>query len=202
MLTYAQFINEIRPLFAQIDDLRKQPKLAESLAFKTWLHSLNMLIHTIRRLGYRRTGCHVDSRLFTDHNPWSKASAADVFNKALDDTAIELANIISNYDRYGDPKPPIPATPPVEELVVQETKPVVPAFATLPKPGELTWTWVSTSVPFAYWYLAAAAAVALVGAGFQAGELWASRRPAATALQKPIPAAIAPGQAKAPASHK
>lgn len=202
MQTYAQFIDEIKPLFAQIDDLRKQPELTESHAFKTWLHSLNMLIHTIRGLGYRRTGCHVDSRLFTDNSPWSKASAANVFNKALDDTSIELANLISNFDKYGDPKPPIPTMPPVEELIMQETAPAVPAFATLPKPGELTWTWISTSVPFAYWYLAGAAAVALVGVGFQAGELWASRRAAATASQKPVPAAISPGQAKAIASHK
>lgn len=205
MQTYAQFIDEIRPLRSQIDDLRHEAGLSNSAAFKKWNHALLMLVSGVKSRGYRNTGCYIEGRIFTHHNPWSNTDAATYFNAELDDTMIELDNIISNFEKYGDPKPPTPVAPPVKELpAALEAAPAPPTFATLPKPGELTWSWVSTSVPFAYWYLAAGAAVALAGIGFQAGDMWAGRRAAAAAeaLQRPAAAAVAPGQAKPSATRK
>lgn len=206
MLTYAQFIDEIKPLRAQIDELRHEAGLSNSVAFKKWNHALLMLVRAIKSKGYRSTGCYIEGRIFSHHNPWSSTDVATYFNAELDDTMIELDNLISNFEKYGDPKPPPPAAAPlVEELpATPEVAPAAPAFATLPKPGELTWAWISTSVPFAYWYLAGAAAVALLGVGFQAGDMWAGRRAATAteALQRPSAAAGAPGQVKPSAIRK
>jgi hypothetical protein len=206
MLTYPLFIDEIRVLRADIDKLRLEPGLTESVPFRTWRHALSTLIDQMKRNGYPNIRCNVQMRSFHPRVRSTK-HPANYFQDALHDTVIELDSLISNFEKYGDPNPlPTAAMPIAEERPISlDAPPVAPTFATLPKPGELTWAWVSTSVPFAYWYLAGAAVVTLLGGGFQAGDMWAGRRAAAAAteaLQRPVPAAIAPGQAKPSTSRK
>lgn len=119
MLTYAQFIDEIKPLRAQIEGLRQEPGLANSVAFKKSSHALLMLVRAVKSMGYRSTGCYIEGRIFTQHNPWSSRDAATYFNAELDDTVVELDDLISHFEKYGDPKPlpPAVAAPLAEELL-------------------------------------------------------------------------------------
>ena len=51
MRTYESFIEEMRALREEIGSLRKEPRLARSAPFKTWNHSLCMLIGDMRKNG-------------------------------------------------------------------------------------------------------------------------------------------------------
>lgn len=166
MLTYPLFIDELRALRADIDNLRQEPGLSESVPFRTWRHALSTLLDQMRRNGYPHISCNVQLRSFRPHGDWSTQHPANYFHSALHDTVIELDNLISNYDKYGDPKPP---------AVVEPSTPLAapsPAFATLPKPGEVTWAWVRTNVPLSYWNLAAGIVIAVAVLAFGAGRLY------------------------------
>ena len=165
MLTYPLFIDEVRALRADIDNLRTEPNMARSVAFKKWNHALCMLVSSIRKNGYRSTGCYVESRDFELDNAYIRHDPTKLFNDELDNTMIELDNVISNYEKYGDPKPPAALEPSAPTAV-----PAV--FTTLPKPGELTWAWVRINVPFSYWGLVAGLIITVAGLAFGAGRLY------------------------------
>lgn len=148
MRTYESFVEELRALQAEINILRKEPLLAQSIAFKTWNHALCRLIGAMRNSGHRNTGCQVEGRLFSPASYWETRDPADYFNTALDDTRIELDDIISNYDKHGEPAPSLAATRPGVALA----PPAAPRAASslMPKPGDLTADWLRVNVPFEY----------------------------------------------------
>lgn len=165
MLTYPLFIDELRTLRANIEKLRQEPGLSESVPFRTWKHALTTLLDQMRRNGYAHLSCNAQLRSFQP-GPWSTVHPANYFHDALHDTAIELDNLISSYDKYGDPKPPILVEPPAPGGVPSVT------FTTLPKPGEVTWAWVRSTVPLSYWNLAAGIIIAVAVLAFGAGRLY------------------------------
>jgi hypothetical protein len=205
MRTYESFVEELRELREQIRDLRKEPELSRSVAFKTWNHALSMLIGAMRTNGYRDTGCQVEGRFFASTSHWDTTDPADHFNTALDDTRIELDNIISSYDKHGAPASSLTATPPA---VIAPATPR-PASSLMPKPGDLTGDWVRANVPFEYAKWAFGAIGVIFFAGIAADRAYeslmsklASRNEAAIAVGETTatlkrPAALAPRKVSA-----
>jgi len=104
---YAAFVDELRVLRDSYADPPPNHRNAESLAFKQWRHQLSDLIGRIEAKGYH-INCRVNERRFRETASWSQPARdrKSAFDTAHAETMIELDAIISNFQKYGDPKEP------------------------------------------------------------------------------------------------
>lgn len=107
---YTAFIDELSGLRESFSNPPPNHRCHDSSAFKLWQHRVIDLIDRIEAQGYR-INCGIRLRRFrvTAYAPVSPAAQQKAFDRALAETTIELDTIISNFEKYGDPRQPSPA---------------------------------------------------------------------------------------------
>jgi hypothetical protein len=112
---YAAFINELSALRDSYANPPPNHRTHDSLGFKQWRHQVSDLIERIQVKGYD-INCRIGGRQFRvmSYASISPREQQAAFDKAHTETMIELNTIISNFEKYGDPKatPPAPALGP------------------------------------------------------------------------------------------
>lgn len=136
-LDYPAFVEELRELmeYSLSDDALQWS--ADSIGFRKWKESLLDLLARIAKVGYTDVRCDVEDRAFAYFGPGDAKHAKKVFNKAVDDTNIEMQLIIQNFKKHGDPHASGSAA-------VAETK-IVPLE--VPEKVTIPWVWRNVSVP-------------------------------------------------------
>jgi len=136
MVTYSQFVDELRTLVDQARTLRDAREMHENPAFRKWRHEVTDLILLMEDAGYS-INCSIVSRDFDErgsytYDPSSKERIA-AFNRDLQDTVTELLTIISRFDKFGDPKSKVktPQSLKPHEAVIKDDIKSMPSSGTL-----------------------------------------------------------------------
>ena len=158
MLSYRQFIDELRPLTEQARALFDLDGIHENPAFRKWRHEITDLIRRIEDVGYT-VNCSIDERRFDELGSYSYTpSPRDelaAFNRDLQDTINELATIVERFEKFGDPKAADPA---------------VAAATPLKAPEKITAAWLWGNASMSLWWIVIVAAVAIFGVGITVGQ--------------------------------
>ena len=158
MLSYRQFVDELRPLTEQARTLFDLNGIHENQTFRKWRHEVTDLIERIEDAGYS-VNCSIGERRFDElgsytYTPGPRDRLA-AFNRELQDTINELSTIIERFEKFGDPKA---ADSPV-------------AVATpLKAPEKITAAWLWANASVSLWWIVIVAAVAIFGAGVTVGQ--------------------------------
>ena len=102
-LDYAGFIAELTELqrySLSEESLQWRP---DSIGFLKWRASLFDLLARIKKAGYDDVRCEVEDRQFQYYGTGEEKHAKNFFNKAIDETNIEMQLIIDNFTKHGDP---------------------------------------------------------------------------------------------------
>lgn len=102
---YKAFIDEIIRLIKVADDFSSSDKKHDSNAFKAWRHAVLDFIYQIERQKYS-INCSLSTRLFhiCGYGTYSQSSQQNKFDRDLSDTLNELKLLVTNFEKYGDPK--------------------------------------------------------------------------------------------------
>lgn len=107
MLTYHQFIDELRPLLGQAQELAHLKQLHEDPAFRKWRHEVTDLLERIEQATYS-INCSIRERLFDERGSYAYSPTPSerlaAYDRDLQDTIVELGTIISRFEKFGDPK--------------------------------------------------------------------------------------------------
>lgn len=157
MLTYRDFVEELRPLAAQAMDFLGSLELSGGLEFRKWRHEVSDLIGRIEEVGYS-VYCSVDTRQFDELGGYSYTPNLDerveAFNRDLEDTITELETVISRFDKFGDPKAPLQTNAP----------------APLSMPEKVTAAWIWNNAPITLWWKLAGVAALVFVTGVAIGQ--------------------------------
>jgi hypothetical protein len=157
MLTYRDFVEELRPLTAQAMEFWGSLELNGGLEFRKWRHGVSDLIGRIEEAGYS-VYCIIDTRQFDELGGYSHTSSlderVDAFNRDLEDTITELETVISRFDKFGDPKAPPQADAPTP----------------LQMPEKVTAAWIWNNAPITLWWKLAGVAALIFVTGIAIGQ--------------------------------
>ncbi|MCD5327863.1 hypothetical protein ACFFU8_09490 [Chromobacterium piscinae] len=172
---YADFINQLRPLLAQIDALQGEREGHQAHAFRQWRHALNDLLLRVGEQGYR-PHCHVGGRRFGAGRWMDRQAPLRNYVSDLRETQIELSTIIANFDRDGTPP-----TPPrsADSLAVPDT--ITPA-----------WLWRHLSVTAIAALLSGAVGIFMAGVYVGQSKLYADLMHTSSPVDSTQPAAKTP----------
>ena len=116
MITYADFIAELRVLVREAQSLRAEPEMHENPRFRKWRHELESLSDQIARAGYLLPGpVRVHRRAFG----YTTGIASDeeclsFYQRDINDSVNELDLIVRNFEKFGEPQKttlqPVPPT--------------------------------------------------------------------------------------------
>ena len=158
MLSYRQFVDELRPLIEQARALFDLDGIHENPAFRKWRHEVTDLIERIEDAG-RSVNCSIGERRFDDIGSYtytpSPRDRLAAFNRELQDTINELATIVERFEKFGDPK--------AADVAVAVATP-------LETPEKITAAWLWGNAAMSLWWIVIVAAVAIFGAGITVGQ--------------------------------
>lgn len=189
LFDYAAFIYELRALRDSYANPPLNHRNRESLTFKEWRHHVSDLIERMGKKGYD-INCRISQRQFRvmSSGPTSPHLQQKTFDNAHAETMIELNTIISNFEKYGDPK----ATP-----LAQALETLVPLGSAQKEPlkfeKEATLSWYFKNTPVGTLWKFGGVSLAVISAAFYGGmtkeKLWPEAKPSAIASQ-PASAAL------------
>jgi len=173
MITYVNFINELRPLVVRGQALHDRPSRIKDPDFRRWKLEVTDLIDRIQSEKYA-VNCSIATRSFASYGgsyTGSDKRAIDAYNLGLKDTINELEILIERYDAHGAPNPRAPRS----ASVPTTTKPVDKSSAApmneLQTPKQLTLDWIWRHMPVSGWAYIVSVVVAAFYAGFKLGQL-------------------------------
>ncbi len=155
MISYRNFVRDLKLLVVEGVALRDAPGLDEDPRFRAWRHAVIQLLRQITAQGYLLR-CFVNNRRFGD----SALSTSDAGRKGeyqldIDDTLMELHFIIDNYEKHG--KPP-------KAKNVQ-----APSQLELAEQGTFAWLW--RHVPWRVWGMLFGLLVTVFAFGAEVGRM-------------------------------
>lgn len=107
MLTYNQFIDELRPLIEEGRGLAHLKRMHEDPAFRKWRYEVTDLIDRIEDATYA-VNCSIRERRFDERGSYTYNPAQNerlaAYDRDLQDTLVELETIVSRFDKFGEPK--------------------------------------------------------------------------------------------------
>ena len=123
MLTYRDFVKELRPLVDQAKHLVDLNGIHENPIFRKWRHEVTDLIERIESVGYT-VNCSIRQKRFDRRGSYTYTPTAhdriEAFNRDLQDTINELATVIDRFYKFGDPKGSIASPGPSNPLKAPE----------------------------------------------------------------------------------
>jgi hypothetical protein len=158
MITYENFISELRPLIVRGQSLYDRPDRTKDSDFRRWKFEVIDLINRIQSEKYD-VNCLIAARSFASYSgsyTGSGKHAIDAYNLALKDTINELEILVQRYDKHGAPNP---ITPSSSEAPSNELQP--------PKLMTLEWLWRHS--PASWWAYIVGALLTVVGIAFGLG---------------------------------
>lgn len=199
---YAAFINELTVLRDSFANPPLNHRTHDSLEFKQWRHQIGDLIERIESRGYD-INCRIGQRRFRvmSYGAISPRELQKAFDNAHAETMIELNTIISNFEKYGDPRATSPAT---------ALEPSIPSDFAQKKPLEwkkdATLLWYFNNTPIGtLWGFGVVFASLILGAfflGIAIEKRWPEAKPPVVAEQASkvlssdhTPAALQPASA-------
>lgn len=158
MLTYKQFIDDLRPLAGEAMALFDSANLHETPRFRKWRHDVTDLIERIEDLSYD-VNCSIRTRNFDELGSYtydpSRRERLAAFNRDLQDTINELTTLIGRFEKYGGPKTVSPPSPSTGELRW---------------PEKITAAWLFRHAPIGLWLKFAGLLLAVLLAGITIGQ--------------------------------
>ena len=111
MLSYEQFIDEVRSSRKAIPGLMGASEMHNDPHFRKWRNHLDKKLREIEDQGYR-IPCDLASRRFGVYDARVTPSPGqdvllDEYRRELSDTANELDVLVESYTKYGEPQPPM-----------------------------------------------------------------------------------------------
>ena len=158
MLTYENFINELRTLIIRGQALYDRSSRIKDPDFRRWKFEVIDLINRIQSEKYD-VNCLIAAKSFVSYRgsyTGSGKHAIDAYNLALKDTINELEVLIERYDKHGAPNP---------------IKPVfltVPATS-VPTDESLTLDWIWRHMPVTWWKYIVGVLLTVFGIAFTLG---------------------------------
>ena len=172
MLTYENFINELRPLVVRGQALYDRPSRIKDPDFRRWNFEIIDLIVRIQSEKYD-VNCSIASRSFAYHGgsyTGSNKLAIDAYNLDLKDTINELEILIQRYDVHGGPNPRTPRS----AAVPTKTEPVDKSSAApsneLQHPKHWTLDWLWRNMPVSGWIYILGGLLTLLVIAFTLGK--------------------------------
>ena len=173
MLTYENFINELRPLVVRGQSLYDRPSRIKDTDFRRWNLEVIDLIDRIRSEKYA-VNCSIASRSFASYGgsyTGSDKRAIDAYNLDLKDTINELEILIQRCDVHGAPNPRTPRSAAVPTTTEPADKSPAAPINDLHLPKQLTLDWIWRHMPVSGWAYIVSVVVAAFYAGFKLGQL-------------------------------
>jgi hypothetical protein len=160
MLTYENFIKDLRPLVVRGQALYDRSSRIKDPDFRRWKFEVTDLINRIQSEKYA-VNCSIATRSFASYGgsyTGSDKHAIVAYNLDLKDTINELEILIERYDKHGAPNPRTPRSSAAPSNELQPPKPLTP-----------DWLW--RHMPISWWAYIVGALVAFFSAGFKLGQL-------------------------------
>lgn len=151
-MRYQDFIADVRNLIEEAERISRSGATHEDPQFRDWRHRAESLVNEVAALGYRLPGKFESSRRSyrAMYSGASRNDDASALAKELNDSTIELRHLITQYEKYGEPK---------SVQVVGE------GGSHLAVPERVTLAWLFKNVPIGLW----ASALGLLGGAFVLG---------------------------------
>lgn len=106
MITYKQFVAEVRSLISEGESLKGAAQRDMDPRFRNWRLKLEDRVRQIGKQGYK-IHCHSASRRYGGGNFTFSVPSDEVldehYNRELEDTLNELRLIGDDFDKYGEP---------------------------------------------------------------------------------------------------
>jgi len=171
MITYENFINELRPLVVRGQALYDRPSRIKDPDFRRWNFEVIDLIDRIRSEKYA-VNCSIASRSFASYGgsyTGSDKSAIDAYNLDLKDTINELEILIQRYDVHGAPNPRAPRSAAVPTTTEPAEKSSASPSNELQPPKHWTLDWLWRHMPVSGWKYILVGLITLLGMAFTLG---------------------------------
>lgn len=156
MITYKGFIAKLQRLAEEASRIRTHKRMHMDPAFRTWRTELESLVRQIKEASYQFS-FPFNSEFRSYGRRIRPLDDEDVlfqrYQREIDDTLIEIQNIIKSYEDFGEP--------------IQ----IARAAATgLQHPDRVTLAWLWHHVPWSAWLSAVGVLAAVFGAGVFVGR--------------------------------
>jgi len=199
--SYAAFIDELRQLAQEPARWSMANQSAASTTFKAWKTDLTAQIGHVWRLGHRPelgvSARNFRSDGFADHSEHHR-----LFMLHMESTLVEMAQLVRDFDKYGEPALDHPKAQPAVAAVTTVAIPAASGAAPpSPTSEKVTLAWMWHNVPWEGW----ATLLGLIGAAFIAGTAVGAWQPVQNAIDRiaatpPAPTAAAPNPPSVPPS--
>jgi hypothetical protein len=171
MLTYEDFINELRPLVVRGQALYDRPSRIKDPDFRRWNFEVIDLIDRTQSEKYA-VNCSIASRSFASYGgsyTGSDKRAIDAYNLDLKDTINELEILIQRCDVHGAPNPRTPKFAAVPTTTEPADKSPAAPINDLQPPKQLTLDWIWRHMPVSGWVYILGGLFTLLGIAFTFG---------------------------------
>lgn len=177
-MTYEQFVEELRQLIAQGEDLRLVSAAGDD-AFRTWRHRAESTVIEVQRAGYGVPGGFGSPgrQYRPTWAPVKPSVVRSVFERAMGDSLGELRYIIEQYEKYGPPTNSFQSAQPPPPAVISASTLQGPGanIEPLALPEHVTLRWLFDHVPATTWLYGAGIVLAAFLAGFGVAQTSAGR---------------------------
>lgn len=173
LITYPDFIQELKVLHKEIDKLRHYQEMHEHPVFRKWRNQLEALTNQIEDQGYVLP-CLIRSahrRYGAPHGygPVSETQLSEDYLRDLIDTLNETSFIIESYEKYGEPRRSSRAR--IQELRKERSIPMEVSNKTgLEMPDKITLAWLFHHASITLWWWVASILFGVLLIGIAIGQ--------------------------------